>query len=201
MATHSSVLSWRIPGMEVLWAAIYRVSQSRTRLKRLSSSSRIPLRTERGWLRRPTERGGEKLPPRLRSGEEARRTPMQRGGDQEELPQVRGQGRRPRMPGCDTAGAAERTYPASEVRGSGREELPHIEVRGGGREELPQLRGQGQRPRMPSCDSAKAERSYSHTRPGVAAGRSYPHGPRPRVAGGRSNPTSKERWLRRPRRA
>ena len=39
MATHSSVLSWRIPGTEVLWAAVYRVSQSRTRLKRLSSSS------------------------------------------------------------------------------------------------------------------------------------------------------------------
>ena len=39
MATHSSVLAWRIPGT---WAAIYRVSQSRTRLKRLSSSS-MPL--------------------------------------------------------------------------------------------------------------------------------------------------------------
>ena len=63
---------------------------------------------------------------------------MQRGGDQEELPQVRGQGRRPRMPGCDTAGAAERTYPASEVRGSGREELLYAltpEARGGGWEE------------------------------------------------------------------
>ena len=114
---------------------------------------------------------------------------MQRGGDQEELPQVRGQGRRPRTPGCDTAGAAERTYPASEVRGSGREELPHIEVRGGGREELPQLRGQGQRPRMPSCDSAKAERSYSHTRPGVAAGRSNPT-PEARVGGQENQPHS-----------
>ena len=27
---------------------------------------------------------------------------------------------------------------------------------------------------MPSCDNAKAERSYSRTRPGAAAGRSYP---------------------------
>ena len=85
---------------------------------------------------------------------------MQRGGDQEELPQVRGQGRRPRMPGCDTAGAAERTYPASEVRGSGREELPHIEVRGGGREELPQLRGQGRQPRMPSYLPAPGRTSW-----------------------------------------
>ena len=54
MATHSSVLAWRIPGMEEpgglppmglhrvghdWWAAAYRVAQSRTRLKRLSSSS------------------------------------------------------------------------------------------------------------------------------------------------------------------
>ena len=36
MATHSSVLAWRIPGM---WAAIYGVTQSRARLKQLSSSS------------------------------------------------------------------------------------------------------------------------------------------------------------------
>ena len=40
MATHSSVLAWRIPGMVgAWWAAVYGVAQSRTRLKRLSSSS------------------------------------------------------------------------------------------------------------------------------------------------------------------
>jgi len=34
MATHSSVLAWRIPGTgEPGWAAIYGVTQSRTRLK------------------------------------------------------------------------------------------------------------------------------------------------------------------------
>ena len=34
MATHSSVLVWRIPGTgEAWWAAIYGVAQSRTRLK------------------------------------------------------------------------------------------------------------------------------------------------------------------------
>ena len=37
MATHSSVLAWRIPGMGE--PAVYGVAQSRTRLKRLSSSS------------------------------------------------------------------------------------------------------------------------------------------------------------------
>ena len=34
MATHSSVLAWRIPGMgEPGWAAVYGVAQSRTQLK------------------------------------------------------------------------------------------------------------------------------------------------------------------------
>ena len=38
MATHSSVLAWRIPGTGER-AAVYGVAQSRTQLKRLSSSS------------------------------------------------------------------------------------------------------------------------------------------------------------------
>ena len=40
MATHSSVLAWRIPGTGgAWWSAVYGVAQSRTRLKWLSSSS------------------------------------------------------------------------------------------------------------------------------------------------------------------
>ena len=40
MATYSSVLAWRIPGTgEPGGLAVYGVAQSRTRLKRLSSSS------------------------------------------------------------------------------------------------------------------------------------------------------------------
>ena len=40
MATHPSVLAWRIPGAgKPGGAAVYGVTQSRTRLKRLSSSS------------------------------------------------------------------------------------------------------------------------------------------------------------------
>ena len=40
MATHSSILAWRIPGTGgAWWAAIYGVAQSQTRLKQLSSSS------------------------------------------------------------------------------------------------------------------------------------------------------------------
>ena len=49
-----------------------------------------------------------------------------KGSCQEELPPVRGQGQRPRVPDCDGAGTAERSYPASEVRGGGQEELPHV---------------------------------------------------------------------------
>ena len=64
---------------------------------------------------------------------------MPEGQRQEELPHVRGQGQRQRMPGCDSArtdeksypsprsGAeAERSYPEPEVRESGREEQPHV---------------------------------------------------------------------------
>ena len=39
LATHSSILAWRIPGMGAWWAAIYGVAQSRTWLMWLSSSS------------------------------------------------------------------------------------------------------------------------------------------------------------------
>ena len=95
--------------------------------------------------------------PRLRTGAEARRTPCLKGGGQEELPHVRGQGQWPRVPGCDgtgmakrsyptseVMGVAERSYPASEVREGGREELPHTPHArgwGGGREEQPQVQG------------------------------------------------------------
>ena len=49
MATHSSVLAWRIPGTGEPGGLPSRVAQSRTRLKRLSSSSsssRSPARQE-----------------------------------------------------------------------------------------------------------------------------------------------------------
>ena len=65
--------------------------------------------------------------PRPGSGAEAGRTPCPRGSSQEELPHDRGQGQRPRAPGCDSAGTTERSYPTSEVRGSGREEKPHLQ--------------------------------------------------------------------------
>ena len=41
MATYSSVLAWRIPGTGAWWAAVCGVAQSRTQLRRLSSSSNV----------------------------------------------------------------------------------------------------------------------------------------------------------------
>ena len=91
----------------------------------------------------------ERCYPRPRSGAEARRTPCPKGSGQKSYPtsevrgssrechaataqerprtatQVRGQGQRPRVPGCNGAGTAEKSYLMFKVRGDGREELPH----------------------------------------------------------------------------
>ena len=70
-----------------------------------------------------------------------------RGGGREDLSQVRGQGRQPRVPGCNGTEAAKRSYPQPEARGGGRKEQPHIQgavaVRSQeGREELLHVQGQ-----------------------------------------------------------
>ena len=82
-----------------------------------------------------------------------------------------------RYPSPRSGAAAGRSYPVSEVRGSGQEELPKSKVRGGSQEELPKTRGQGWR----------LGGATPRQRPGAAAGR--------------TNPTSKEPWLRGRRRA
>ena len=46
MATHPSILAWRIPGMGAWWAAVYGVAQSWTQLTWLSSSNNINQRLE-----------------------------------------------------------------------------------------------------------------------------------------------------------
>ena len=102
--------------------------------------------------------------PRPRSGAEAGRTPCPKGGSQEELPHVHGQGRRPGVPDCDGAGTAERSYPATEARGGGWEELPQApkpKARGRGQEEQTHALGQGRwpggptpRPRSSGCVNA-----------------------------------------------
>ena len=65
-------------------------------------------------------------------------------------------------------GAAERSYPTSEVRGRSRED-PMCEGR------LPRGVTPHPRPRVPGCDgTGTAERSYPSPGSGAAAGRSYP---------------------------
>ena len=110
--------------------------------------------------------------PRPRSGAEAWRTPCRKGSSQEELPHVGGEGQQPRIPDCDGAGTAERSYPASEVRGCGREELPHTpkpEARGGGREELPHTTkpkaredGQEELPHAPTPEARGSGQEEQH---------------------------------------
>ena len=46
MATHSTVLAWRIPGTGEPGGLPSRVAQTQTRLKRLSSSSKLELRVQ-----------------------------------------------------------------------------------------------------------------------------------------------------------
>ena len=52
MATHYSVLAWRIPGMAEPggWAAVYGVAQSWTRLECRSSSSNSSSKGDRTWF-------------------------------------------------------------------------------------------------------------------------------------------------------
>ena len=85
----------------------------------------------------------------------------------EELPHVGGQGQRTRVPGCDSAGAVERSYPPA--RGQGRRPggatpgprsghcvgtggpsgaIPRSRSGGGGGEETPLLQGKEQRQRF-----------------------------------------------------
>ena len=42
MATHSSILAWRIPGTGAWWATIHRVAQSRTRLSNFTFTFHFP---------------------------------------------------------------------------------------------------------------------------------------------------------------
>ena len=101
---------------------------------------------------------------------------MPEGRGQEELPHIRGQGQRPRVSDCDSAGTAERSYPTSEVGGA--------------------TRGVTPRPRS----GAAAGRSYPtplSPRPRAAVGRSNPKSKEPWLRGRRraerSYPTLKVR--------
>ena len=64
-----------------------------------------------------------------------------KGGGQEELPHVRGQGQRPRVPGCNSAGTAEKNYPSPRSGAAARRSYLTSEARGGGWEDQPYVQG------------------------------------------------------------
>ena len=74
----------------------------------------------KGWQPR-----GATPHPRSGAAAESARLRRHRNG-QKELPHVQAQGWWLRVPGCDSPGAAERSYLRPEARGGGREEQPHI---------------------------------------------------------------------------
>ncbi|XP_070215954.1 uncharacterized protein [Bos mutus] len=108
----------------------FKAPTNKGRVASVFASRLRPVHEAWRWLRRAHEVQQRGATPCPRSGAEAGRTPCPKGGSQEELPHVRGQGQRPRVPGYGGAGTAEksysslgsgaaagRSYPASEVRG------------------------------------------------------------------------------------
>ena len=130
---------------------------------------------------RPGVAGGRSYPTPLRQRPRAAagRTPCPKGGSQEELPHVRGQGQRPRVPDCHGGGTAERSYPASEVSGGRpRGDTQRWEVRGGDERRYPTSEVRG-----------GDERSYPVSEVRGSSWEEIPHAPspRPRAMAGRSN--------------
>ena len=107
-----------------------------------------------------TKRGQRGATPRPRSGAEARGTPCPKGSSQEELPHVRGQGQRLRVPGCNGTGTAENSDPSPWSGVAAERSYPMSEVRGRSQED-PMPEGQRPRGATPRLRSgAVAERSY-----------------------------------------
>ena len=83
-------------------------------------------------------RGGT---PHSRSGAEAGRTLCSKGCSQEELPHVRGQGQQLRVPGCNGAGTAKKSYPSLRSAAAAKRSYPTPEARGTGQEDQPHVQG------------------------------------------------------------
>ena len=123
MATHSSILAWRIPWTEESGRLSSRGRKESDTTERLSTHQKAT-RSQVGREETPRVRG--------------------RGGDREELPRVRGQWQSGRpgeatsrlRPGVVTL----RSHPKPEARGGTWEEPPMPEARAGGLEEQPQKR-------------------------------------------------------------
>ena len=91
------------------------------------------------------------------------------------------------MPGWDSTGVAEKSYPVSKVKG-------------GGREETPRVRGQGRPGEATSCPRPGAVTLRSHPEP-EARGSSWEEPPMPEVRASSREEQPQEWWLHRHRRA
>ena len=95
---------------------------------------------------------------------------------------AQGQGWRPRAPGCDSAGAVQRSFPTSRPGAATERSYHTAGVRGLAQEELPHARGQGRRlrgatppPRSSCCTGAGRQRGATPcSRSGGEAMRRYP---------------------------
>ena len=79
----------------------------------------------------------ERSHPTSRSGAEAGKTLCPKGSGQEELPHIRGQEQWLRIPHCDGARMAARSYPAPRSGGAAERRHPASEVRGGDERSYP----------------------------------------------------------------
>ena len=130
------------------------------RLKSGAEAGRTPMpegRRPRGAT--PHSRSGAaaesaRLQQRRNGREELPKSEVRGGGREDPMPegrQPRGvTQRRPRVPGCDGAGTAEKSYPSPRSGEASERRYPVNEVSGGSREELPYARGQGRQPGGPT---------------------------------------------------
>ena len=87
----------------------------------------------------------ERMYPTLEVRGTSREDPMPEGRQPRGVTQ-----RRPRVPGCDSVGTAEKSYPSPRSGEASERRYPVNEVSGGSREELPYARGQGRQPGGPT---------------------------------------------------
>ena len=105
-----------------------------------------------------------------RAGERSHPTSEVRGRSRDDpTPEGRRpRGATPRAPGCDSAGAAERSYPTSEAGVVARRSYPTPEARGSGREEQPHIQG------AVAAQAQEGPGAIAGSRSGGAVVRRYP---------------------------
>ena len=125
----------------------------------------------------------ERSHPTSKVRDRSQEDPMPKGWRPRGVTHIRGQGQRPRVPDCNGTEMAERSYPRPRSGGAAERSYPVSEVRGGGREEIPLAPS----PR-PGAAGGRSYPMHLRLRPGAVGRRSYPTPLRlrPGAVGGRS---------------